>query len=267
MEQIKKFVKDVKSSCNTPAKVKGIYKKCKYSVSKIIETLSEPFDKEGVAERTFNSHFNDPNSIYFHKSKAEIIEMWEKKAETGRNNGKALDNFIGMILDSHETEEILNKFKESLNETASAKCSTFESFYNTNILNKLEFLMREQILCDEETGVVGRFDAMFMAGDKLLVIDWKNTENITTSNPYKKLKGPLYNYDACDLNTYTIQVYIYTYIIRKKYNLKNIKIVPLIVQMGTEEYKMYVPQIPYSDELIEKIIEYAIGEINNKIND
>jgi hypothetical protein len=62
-------------------------------------------------------------------------------------------------------------------------------------------------------------------------------------------------------------VYIYTYIIRKKYNLKNIKIVPLIVQMGTEEYKMYVPQIPYSDELIEKIIEYAIGEINNKIND
>lgn len=106
-----------------------------------------------------------------------------------------------------------------------------------------------------------------MAGDKLLVIDWKNTENITTSNPYKKLKGPLYNYDACDLNTYTIQVYIYTYIIRKKYNLKNIKIVPLIVQMGTEEYKMYVPQIPYSDELIEKIIEYAIGEINNKIND
>jgi hypothetical protein len=37
--------------------------------------------------------------------------------------------------------------------------------------------------------------------------------------------------------------------------------------MGTEEYKMYVPQIPYSDELIEKIIEYAIGEINNKIND
>lgn len=266
MEQITNFIQELHSKCDTRAKISAIYKKCKYSVSKIEAAHCKPFEKEKVAQLTFNKHFNNPESQYYHMSVAEIIDMWTKKAETGANNGKALDNFIGLILDTHATPDVLEKYKSSIGEVAAKKCEVFEKFYKENIENKLTFLTREKMLFDEETGVVGRFDAMFMAGEKLLLVDWKNTEKISVSNDYEKLKGPLYNYDASDLNKYTIQVYLYTYILRKVYKLTNVKIIPLIIQIGTEEYMTYVPQIPYSDELIEDMIKFAINEINNKTN-
>lgn len=271
MTQIDDFLKEL--SIATIGKTREIYSKCKYSVSKIVEVMHEPFDKEGVANKTFSKHFNDPNSKYYHMSVQEIIASWNAKAELGRNNGKALDTYIGMILENHESEEILEKYKTSLNEIAANKCNVFDKFYNENIVNKLEFLTREQMLHDETKGVVGRFDAMFLKNDvrtpgvqNLLLIDWKNTEKIETSNSYSKLKGPLYKYDDCELNRYTIQLYIYVYILRKVYRLTDVRIIPLLVQIGTAAYAIYAPQIPYSDELVCDIISFAINEINIQTN-
>ena len=271
MTQIDDFLKELSTA--TIDKTREIYSKCKYSVSKIVEAMHEPFDKDGVANKTFSKHFNDPNSKYYHMSVQEIIDSWNAKAELGRNNGKALDTYIGMILENHESEEILEKYKTSLNEIAANKCNVFDRFYNENIVNKLEFLTREQMLHDETKGVVGRFDAMFLKNDvrtpgvqNLLLIDWKNTEKIETSNSYSKLKGPLYKYDDCELNRYTIQLYIYVYILRKVYRLTDVRIIPLLVQIGTAAYAIYAPQIPYSDELVCDIISFAINEINIQTN-
>ena len=271
MTQIDNFLEEL--SAATIGKSREIYSKCKYSVSKIVEAMHVPFDKEGVANKTFSKYFNDPNSKYYHMSVQEIISSWNAKAELGRNNGKALDNYIGMILENHESEEILEKYKASLKEIAASKCNVFDKFYNENIANKLEYVAREQILHDETKGVVGRFDAMFLKNDvrlpgvqNLLLIDWKNTEKIETSNPYNKLKGPLYKYDDCELNRYTIQLYIYVYILRKVYHLTDVRIIPLIVQIGITEYAIYAPQRPYSDELVCDIISFAINEINIQIN-
>lgn len=271
MTQIDIFLEEL--SAATVGKSREIYSKCKYSVSKIVEAMHAPFDKEGVANKTFSKYFNDPNSKYYHMSVQEIIDSWNAKAEFGRNNGKALDTYIGMMLENNETAEILEKYKESLNEIAAKKCNVFDKFYNENIINKLEYVTREQILHDEAIGVVGRFDAMFLKNDvmtpgiqNLLLIDWKNTEKIEISNSYNKLKGPLYKYDDCELNRYTIQLYIYVYILRKIYRLTDVRIIPLLVQIGTNEYKIYAPQIPYSDELVYDIISFAINEINIQTN-
>ena len=271
MTQIDDFLKELSDA--TIGKTREIYSKCKYSVSKIVEVMHEPFDKEGVANKTFSKHFNDPNSKYYHMSVQEIISSWNAKAELGRNNGKVLDTYVGMILENHESKEILEKYKASLNEIAANKCNVFDKFYNENIVNKLEFLTREQMLHDETKGVVGRFDAMFLKNDvrtpgvqNLLLIDWKNTEKIETSNSYSKLKGPLYKYDDCELNRYTIQLYIYVYILRKVYRLTDVRIIPLLVQIGTAAYAIYAPQIPYSDELVCDIISFAINEINIQTN-
>ena len=271
MTQIDDFLKELSTA--TIGKTREIYSKCKYSVSKIVEVMHEPFDKECVANKTFSKHFNDPNSKYYHMSVQEIIASWNAKAELGRNNGKVLDTYIGMILENYESKEILEKYKASLNEIAANKCNVFDKFYNENIVNKLEFLTREQMLHDETKGVVGRFDAMFLKNDvrtpgvqNLLLIDWKNTEKIETSNSYSKLKGPLYKYDDCELNRYTIQLYIYVYILRKVYHLTDVRIIPLLVQIGTVDYAIYAPQIPYSDELVCDIISFAINEINIQTN-
>ena len=272
MTQIDNFLKELNDA--TKGKSREIYSKCKYSVSKIVEVMHAPFDKEGVANKTFSKYFNDPNSKYYHMSVQEIIDSWNAKAELGRNNGKILDTYIGMILENHESKDILEKYKTSLSEiVATNKCNIFDKFYKENVENKLEYVTREQILHDETTGVVGRFDALFIKNDakfsgvqNLLLIDWKNTEKIETSNLYNKLKGPLYKYDDCELNRYTIQLYIYVYILRKVYHLTDIRIIPLLVQIGSVEYAIYAPQIPYSDELVSDIISFAINEINIQTN-
>lgn len=272
MAQIDIFLKELNDA--TKGKSREIYLKCKYSVSKIVEAMHAPFDKEGVANKTFSKYFNDPNSKYYHMSVQEIIDSWNVKAELGRNNGKILDTYIGMILENHESKDILEKYKTSLSEiVATNKCNIFDKFYKENVENKLEYVTREQILHDETTGVVGRFDALFLKNDaklpgvqNLLLIDWKNTEKIETSNLYNKLKGPLYKYDDCELNRYTIQLYIYVYILRKVYHLNDIRIIPLLVQIGSVEYTIYAPQIPYSDELVSDIISFAINEINIQTN-
>lgn len=272
MTQIDNFLKEINDA--TKGKSREIYSKCKYSVSKIVEAMHAPFDKEGVANKTFSKYFNDPNSKYYHMSVQEIIDSWNVKAELGRNNGKILDTYIGMILENHESKDILEKYKTSLSEiVATNKCNIFDKFYKENVENKLEYVTREQILHDETTGVVGRFDALFLKNDaklpgvqNLLLIDWKNTEKIETSNLYNKLKGPLYKYDDCELNRYTIQLYIYVYILRKVYHLTDIRIIPLLVQIGSVEYAVYAPQIPYSDELVSDIISFAINEINIQTN-
>ena len=272
MTQIDNFLKELNDA--TKGKSREIYSKCKYSVSKIVEVMHAPFDKESVANKTFSKYFNDPNSKYYHMSVQEIIDSWNVKAELGRNNGKILDTYIGMILENHESKDILEKYKSSLSEiVATNKCNIFDKFYKENVENKLEYVTREQILHDETTGVVGRFDALFLKNDaklpgvqNLLLIDWKNTEKIETSNLYNKLKGPLYKYDDCELNRYTIQLYIYVYILRKVYHLTDIRIIPLLVQIGSVEYTIYAPQIPYSDELVSDIISFAINEINIQTN-
>lgn len=272
MTQIDNFLKELNDA--TKGKSREIYSKCKYSVSKIVEAMHAPFDKEGVANKTFSKYFNDPNSKYYHMSVQEIIDSWNAKAELGRNNGKILDTYIGMILENHESKDILEKYKTSLSEiVATNKCNIFDKFYKENVENKLEYVTREQILHDETAGVVGRFDALFLKNDaklpgvqNLLLIDWKNTEKIETSNLYNKLKGPLYKYDDCELNRYTIQLYIYVYILRKVYHLTDIRIIPLLVQIGSVEYAIYAPQIPYSDELVSDIISFAINEINIQTN-
>ena len=272
MTQIDNFLNELNDA--TKGKSREIYSKCKYSVSKIVEAMHAPFDKEGVANKTFSKYFNDPNSKYYHMSVQEIIDSWNAKAELGRNNGKILDTYIGMILENHESKDILEKYKTSLSEiVATNKCNIFDKFYKENVENKLEYVTREQILHDETNGVVGRFDALFLKNDaklpgvqNLLLIDWKNTEKIETSNLYNKLKGPLYKYDDCELNRYTIQLYIYVYILRKVYHLTDIRIIPLLVQIGSVEYAIYAPQIPYSDELVSDIISFAINEINIQTN-
>lgn len=261
---INEFLKNLDNASNTKMKRNEIYDKCKYSVSKILEVIKRPFEKDKIAMMCFTKGFNDPESKYYHMSVEEILKSWQDKANIGMANGKILDTFIGLTLDVFTPQDIIDKYVSSIGEIPYKKCMTFREFNDINIKSgKLKYLTREKILADESLGVVGRFDALFQINDNtLLLVDWKNTENIETSNKWNKLLGPLSEYDECDYNLYTVQLYIYVYILRKKYHLTDVKIIPMIVQIGTDGYKMYTTSIPYSDELVENIIEFAKNEIN-----
>ena len=264
--QLATILNNINESTGTSALRKAIYKECPYSVSKIKEAMHKAFEKEKKAREMVEKYFDVPGHKYYHMSYEEIINQWDEKAKFGRENGKVLDTFTGLVLEKHESQEILDKYISSLNPVAANKCKSFLDFYHKNIENKIEFVGRELMMHDSKLKVNGRLDALFSAGNKLLLIDWKNDNNLTTSNSYgDKCYGPLYEYDDCDLNIYTIQVYIYVYILRKVYKLTGMDIVPLIVRIGENDFGIYSPIIPYSDKLVEEIISFAKKEINKKI--
>lgn len=242
---------------------KNIYKECPYSASKIIECLKEPFDQDAIARKTFTKHFEDPESQYYHMSVDDIKKLWESKAETGKRNGQLLDKYIGYMLEGKDNvEEIKEKFLSSIDDIPKNKCLSFNEFYKHNIVNKLQYVCREILLYDKSLKINGRPDALFMSSDVLILVDWKNTENLTTTNTWSKLKGPLYAYDASDLNAYTIQLYLYKYMLKNTYKIES-PILSLVVNIREKDFGIYQPIIPYSDELVKKIIEYAEKQINN----
>lgn len=263
-----RLLEEIKSTTAKKTQQFAIYKACPYSVSKIVEAVKAPFDKEAVAQKTYDKYYNDPYSEYYHMSIEQILENWEEKARIGRENGKILDSWIERILTPNINESVSNEeFLNSLTDIQKNKCNQFIEFYNNNIVNKIDFVGRELMLFDKEKKINGRLDALFSlkpteSTDCLILIDWKNSKKISVANSFEKMRGPLYKYDSCDLNGYTVQLYLYTYMLRNKYKITN-KIIPLIVRIGETDYEIYSPQIVYSDSLVEDIISYAAEQINN----
>lgn len=233
-----------------------------YSVSKIVEQFKEPFNAEVQAERCSRKYKDDPTSKYYGMEPWDIIEMWNNKREHAIKIGKSLDSFIGMILET-QNEKADKLYNDEIDDAILSRFNTFRHVYDNEFKkNNFEYLCRELTLFDPVYKWKGRFDALFGKDDSIVLIDWKSNDEISTENSFSNLKGPLYKYDASDLNSYTIQLYLYKYALEKYYGFKNVK--TMLCRIGQNTYQFLAPKIPYSDELVENIIKYAIAKINNK---
>jgi len=198
------------------------------SISTILGMLSEPFDKEGVAQNTFNKHFNNPASEYYQMSVQQIIEKWEAKGAESCHYGSMLDDYIGFNLNKKDIELRLFKLDNNYdNDTRlHGLCDSFDNFYS--VLQKSGdtiFVDREKTVYYEieiehpitgeniKYNIKGRFDALFYnkRTNKWIVIDWKSSGSIDKiPNKFtNKLLGPMNKYPALNYYTYTTQLYFY----------------------------------------------------------
>jgi ATP-dependent exoDNAse (exonuclease V) beta subunit len=255
LEKLQKVITD-----NKNINFKELHKKCPLSVSKIVECFKKPFDSVAMAEHCSKKYKDDETSKYFNMEPYEIIEMWETAKKHGQDSGKCLDEYIGFIL-NNQNDEANNLYTQEKDITRMNKMSVFKHLYeNEFVKNGFNFVCRELTLFDEQFKWKGRFDAIFEKNDIIFLIDWKNNEKISTENTYDNLFGPLYKYQASDLNSYTIQLYLYKYVLEKYYGID--KVVPLLCRVGTNDYQFYNPVIPYSVELVESILKFANKELN-----
>ena len=199
------------------------------SISSVLGMLEKPFDRDAVAEKTFNKNFNNPNSEYYQMSIQEIINKWENKGAESRRYGTMLDDYIGNILTGSEADLRLYKLDNNyeFDERLHGLCDSFDNFYK--ILSKsgdTVFVDREKTvyykveipnpLKEGEKlvyNVKGRFDALFYntRTNKWIIIDWKSSGTIdkVPSKWTEKLLGPMNKYWALNYYTYTTQLYFY----------------------------------------------------------
>lgn len=189
----------------------------KTSISTILSMLTEPFDQNTIAEKTFTNNFNNPNSQYYNMTVTEIIANWEEKGNISRYYGKKNDEYIGIVLNNDEYGVDLFYLDNDVDGDKRLK-TQIDSFneYINDLPDTMLYVTREKSLnynINGEHNIIGRFDALFFDTEKnkWIIIDWK-TNNVIDTKPNKwteKLLGPAKDFPALSWYTYTIQLYFY----------------------------------------------------------
>jgi len=270
MTDIKSIIKEHNDSLGITWKK---YSKDKrISISQIKDSLAVEFDQEGVAKKTYENNFNNPKSIYYQKTVEEIIEMWTSKADKSKQMGNLVDNFVGFeydLWDNPNDQRILNEVAEAVKVADPIVARKYNGVHraieefrkNGYVFEAREMPLYLEYLYKKKIWLInGRFDAIFSNGDLLVIVDWKNNEEVKDKNPWQKMLGPMKKYDDCDLIKFTIQVYMYMYILKEEYKV-TAPISSCIVQFPGQKdffYRIFMPAFDYDHELMKKIIEYSI---------
>lgn len=260
---------------NKNKELKDLFKKT-LSVSKLNEYLKEPFDEITMAENCYQKGLKDPTYKYAGMSVNEILTQWHDKANESKHYGRLLDEYADLLSNKKDNDLELWKLNNNFNNDNRLNnyCKGVDQFIDFIILNTNYYYVGREIpiFYENKNGdkINGRLDYLLYDDntDSYIIIDWKTTENITIKNNYNKhLLGPAYMLDECDMNLYTIQLFIYKLALVNTYKLTTAnKISTYVCNLLRNSdnniyYKLYKPNFVYNENLLNKFIEYG----NNKL--
>lgn len=187
------------------------------SATQLIGKYKEKFDADYWAER---------KSIELDKPKEEILKEWDYKREFACEKGILLhnyaENYINNKLYPYSSTNVIAKFgKDELEPIFTKLKKLFDKFYDDSY-SKLIPIKSELVVGDEELGIGGMVDQLFWntKSDELQIWDWKTNKKIKNSNKWQKFKKPIDHLEVCELNTYSLQLSLYKFIIEKNTSLK-----------------------------------------------
>ena len=265
----------------------------KISITDVLNSLEHPFDQEGVAQKTHDKHFNNPNSEYYQMTVEQIIEKWSAKGKESCHYGSMLDDYIGTILKGNDNDLRLYKLNNAYDydERLQGLCKSFDDFYKLVMKSgDMEFVDRERDVylkvsvpdpSSDDFGmdgkfieyyVKGRFDALFYnkRTNKWVVIDWKSSGSIDkTPGQYTgKFLGPMFKWPELNYYRYTNQLHFYKKALLENYLPKDTKaddVVVMIVNLpgkiikeSGQNYMTHLAGMPYDPILLDNIFKFAI---------
>lgn len=259
----------------------------KISITEVLNSLEHPFDQQGVAQKTYNKYFNDPNSEYYQMTVEEIIEKWSNKGAESCHYGSLLDDYIGTILTGNDNDLHLYKLDNAYDydERLHGLCDSFDNFYKLVMKSgDMEFIDRERDVylkaevINPKTNLLteyyikGRFDALFFnkRTKKWVVIDWKSSGSIdkVPTKWTNKFLGPMFKYPELNYYRYTNQLHFYKKALLKNYlpeGTKEEDIVVMIVNLpgkivneSGQNYMTHLAGMPYNSELLDEIFKFAM---------
>lgn len=248
------------------------------SVSKCIGYCHKEFNSESIAKKCYDKGFDDPNSKYYQMDVTSILESWEAKASESRRYGSLLDSYVDLIINKKDKELECWKLDNSYDYDMRLHnlCDGFDQFYkNLSEKTDYKYVDREIPMFIKSNKINeyinGRLDCLFYSEslNKYLIIDWKTNEKIDKSNSFEKMLGPLYNKDACNLNEYSIQVFMYKKALAETYELAESNNIDVyICQFLTSpnenklNYMLHKPIFDYDSILLDNIIEFCYKKQN-----
>jgi len=198
------------------------------SATTLIGDYFEKFDSERIAEKC---------AIKRGTTKEKLLKEWKDIAENASKQGSIVHNMLECLFDNTEYDDkehaIYKKFDKQTR------------IVHNHIINekKLIPIYLEQILFDPLTKIAGTVDGVFLYPDKskYLLLDWKTSKSIDKENNYRKYGyGPFKQFPDCSHVHYSIQVMIYSYLLKSQGYLDlDIPIDYRIVQIHSDKSKSY----------------------------
>lgn len=133
----------------------------------------------------------------------------------------------------------------------------FHTFYEQSNANLIP-IKSEWIVGDRELGICGCVDQLYYnkKSGSLEIWDWKTNKKINTKSPYKnRFKHPVEHLDECEMNSYSLQLSLYKYIIERNTSLKLGHCYIVWFYEENESYKV-IKTHDYREE-IQTMIKYA----------
>ena len=222
--------------------------------------------EELTSVTTFIGKFKEQfDEDYWSKRKAkergitqkEILAEWKNKALTSTEKGTAFHEYVENYLTNRIfpfPEEQINQVLgegNDVKERFDKLVILFDEFYKQST-GRLIPIRAELVVGDKELGICGMVDQLFFneKSGKLEIWDWKTNKKIDRKNRWQQFKEPISHLDVCELNTYSLQLSLYKYIITRNTNIdlgdcyivwfneKNDKYFPIKCHDYTQEIKI-----------------------------
>jgi len=206
------------------------------SVTGLIHRFENEFEEEKWLQIKAEERINASGGITEHsletfdqalaRHKADLKKEWTFKNNHGIYEGKLTHFYLENLMANKDvTEDITGhgvvSFKEIENTYYVIKkhaYSFYKKFIQTGILIPVK---SELVVGAKELGLAGQIDQLFYNTqlDALQLYDWKTNRKLGRASNYP-MTGPLSHLDSCELNTYSLQLHTYKYLLEKNTDIK-----------------------------------------------
>ena len=194
------------------------------SVTKYISNFHLPFDKEAISKKTAASTG---------QTQEQVLEQWKTKNERS-------------ILVGHTVHNYIENYFKGIYQPLPADIGIISRINSFNIawgkyLHKLQPIAFEKKIFHKDWGLAGTMDALFYYNDKVIILDYKSNEEFRDdTHPkgcYNKLLPPFDTYFQNHMSEYSIQVSLYSLILKEVADIDVEKC--FLLHIGNEGPKMY----------------------------
>jgi len=233
------------------------------SVSKVIHELQRPKDWKAIAKKYAKDHS---------MAIEEVETKWKEKNTKAINRGKKYHaeqqntkNEAGIItLGNHE---LIVRFNPVELFPPNEQDPSTERYFIEQPDCKLEnnTLYTEYMVWDEETGICGTADEVYVIDDTIYVEDHKTNESIDKEGFYnaktgrEKLRQPVGHLDDCNWSHYCIQTSLYMYMLWKRnkhLKVGKINLNHVIFDEEDNPIRINKMEVPYLRSEVQRIREW-----------
>ena len=233
------------------------------SVTKIVHQFEIPFDAPKVIDKmkkgrnwaTKRKDYLWPDGTEM--TKDEIIKKWAKNGDVSSSRGTLMHWQCEMFANG-----------AVLHGPFSTEFGYFLEFYERYLLPKGLIPVRTEFsIFHTGLAAAGQIDVLlkYYDTDKYVIADYKRSKEIKRTNPYQQLLPPFDHLASTNLNTYTMQLLMYRYILQTEYAIKVDELLLVVLHENNEA--PIIESLPLWDDEVERMIKYEVEHRNTQAPD